>query len=119
PRIPKGFLTFLALAAVVLIWAAVIVAGASLALSKPALKKPVPETFTIGNQAFDATTVAGSMAGVITANDGTPVERITVEAWRVDDEGKSKLLASAATADDGTWELATILPGVYHLKFTA
>jgi hypothetical protein len=119
PRVPKGFLTFLALAAVVLIWAAVIVAGAQMALSKPALKKTVPETFTIGNQDFDATTVAGSMTGMITADNGTPVERITVEAWRVDDDGKSKLLASAATADDGAWELASILPGKYHLRFTA
>ena len=119
PRIPKGALTVVALAAVILIWAAVIVAGSQLVLAEDALKKTVPETFLIGNEGFEAASVAGSMAGVVTADNGLPVERITVEAWRLDDEGTSELLGSAATADDGAWELATVLPGSYHLRFTA
>ena len=118
PRIPKGFLTFLALAAVILIWAAVIIAGSNLVTKKDALKKTVPETFLVGNAGFQAETVAGSMAGLVTADSGLPVERITVQAWRVTDEG-SELVGSAATADDGAWELATIVPGTYHLRFTA
>lgn len=119
PRIAKGFLTFLALAAVILIWAAVIVAGSQLVLAKDALKKTVPETFLIGNEGFEAASVAGSMSGIVTADNGLPVERITVEAWRIDEEGVSELLGSAATTADGVWELATVLPGSYHLRFTA
>jgi 5-hydroxyisourate hydrolase-like protein (transthyretin family) len=119
PRIPKGFLTFVALAAVILIWAAVIIAGSKLVLAKDALKKSVPETFLVGNAGFEASSVAGSMTGIVTADNGLPVERITVEAWRVNDEGESELLGSAATTDDGAWELATVVPGAYHLRFTA
>jgi 5-hydroxyisourate hydrolase-like protein (transthyretin family) len=119
PRIPKGFLTFLALAAVILIWAAVIIAGASLVLAKDSVKKTVPETFLVGNAGFDPAVVAGSVSGVVTANDGSPVGRITVEAWRVPEKGPSKLMGSAATTDDGKWELATVKPGTYHLRFTA
>lgn len=124
PRIPKGVLTFLALAGVVCIWAAVIMLGAGLVLAKPAVKKVVPEAFTLqmlGNTSeanLVAAAVAGSMVGVVTDDNGAPIERITVEAWRVTD-GESELEGSAATIEDGTWSLATVRPGTYHLKFTA
>ena len=120
PRIPKGVLTFLALAGVVSIWAAVIMLGAGLVLAKDTPKKVAPETFLVGisetNELVAA--VAGSLGGVVTADNGAPIERITVEAWRVTDDG-SELAGSAATIDDGTWELAAVPPGTYHLKFTA
>ncbi|HVM53088.1 MAG TPA: carboxypeptidase-like regulatory domain-containing protein [Acidimicrobiales bacterium] len=119
PRIPRGFLTFLALAGVVGIWAAVLVLGAGLVLDKDAPKKTVPATFLIGNVEFDAAMVAGSLGGQVTATtDGTAVERITVEAFRQGDDG-SQLVGSAATGDDGSWELASVLPGRYHLRFSA
>jgi 5-hydroxyisourate hydrolase-like protein (transthyretin family) len=119
PRISRGILTFLALAGVVCIWAAVFMAGAKLVLAKDALKKTVPDTFLVGDASFQATTVAGSLGGVITAeSNGIPVERITVEAYRQGKDG-SKLVGSAATDKDGAWELASVVPGTYHLRFTA
>lgn len=121
PRIPKGVLTFLALAGVVCIWAAVIMLGAGLVLGKDPIKKTVPETFLVGitDSGTLTASVAGSMTGTVTAANGAPIERITVEAWRVKDDGPSELLGGAATDADGLWELATVKPGTYHLKFTA
>jgi hypothetical protein len=122
PRIPRGVLTFLALAGVVSLWAAVIFLGAGLVLDKPAIKKTVPESFLLmgaGDVDLVATAVAGSLAGAVTSNDGAPIERITIEAWRVKSDGSSVLEGSAATIEDGTWVLATVKPGTYHLKFTA
>lgn len=118
PRIPKGFITFLALAAVVLIWAAVIIAGAGLVLAGDPLTKTAPESFVTGGIQKNDTSLAGSMTGVVTADDGLPVERITVEAWRTV-EGESSLIGSAATGADGVWELAGLLPARYRLKFQA
>lgn len=119
PRIPRGFLTFLALGGVIAIWAAVIILGAGLVLAKDEPKKTVPATFLIGNVGFDATTVAGSMTGTVTSDSGLPVERITVEAWLVGKDGASELQVSTATEADGTWELPSAKPGTYHLKFAA
>lgn len=126
PRIPKGVLTALALLGVVGIWAAVIMLGAGLVLAEDAVKKTVPEAFTVqmaGAGAAEAdliaSAVAGSMAGVVTADNGAPIERITIEAWRVRDGEESVLEGSAATIEDGTWTLAAVKPGTYHLKFTA
>jgi hypothetical protein len=122
PRIPRGVLTFLALAGVVCIWAAVIMFGARLVLDKPAIKKTVPESFLLmGATDVDliASAVAGSLGGAVTSDSGAPIERITVEAWRIKEDGSSVLEGSAATIEDGTWVLATVKPGTYHLKFTA
>lgn len=119
PRIPRGVLTILALTAVIAIWAAVFVAGANLVLAGDALTKTVPETFLVGDTEFEASTVAGALTGIVTAeSNGSPVERITVEAYRIGKDGPV-LVGSAASADDGAWELASVVPGAYHLRFTA
>jgi 5-hydroxyisourate hydrolase-like protein (transthyretin family) len=119
PRVPKGALTILALTAIVGLWAAVFVSGSNLVLAKDALAKSIPAAFLAGDQDFAATSVAGSMAGTVAAaTSGAPVERITVEAYRVG-TGGAALVASAATLDDGTWELASVVPGSYALRFSA
>lgn len=119
PMVPKGVLTILALTAIVGLWAAVFMAGSDLVLARDDLGKTVPAAFLAGDQEFSAASVAGSMTGTVTAStNGAPVERITVEAYRVG-TGGAALVGSAASIEDGTWELASVVPGSYALRFSA
>ncbi|HYD08824.1 MAG TPA: carboxypeptidase-like regulatory domain-containing protein, partial [Acidimicrobiales bacterium] len=121
PYIPKGVLTFLLLGGIVALWAAVFVAGANLVLAKDDLTKTAAETF-LGEDAasFDGTTVAGSLSGTVNATtNGLPIERITVEAFRVDGDGNLDPAGSAASDDKGVWELATVQAGTYVLRLSA
>lgn len=63
--------------------------------------------------------VGGTISGTLTAaSTQAGVGRITVEAVRTTPTGPT-LVASAATGDDGTYNLVGLLPGDYYLHFTA
>lgn len=63
--------------------------------------------------------MGGEIAGkVISANDGQPVGRILVEAWR-DGRNGPVLVSSAASQADGTYSLAGLFPTSYNIKFSA
>jgi hypothetical protein len=119
PWIPRGLLTILILASIIGLWAFVVSAGAKMVLNKDKLAKAVPAAFLVGQQDFSGATVAGSMTGTVTAlNDGSPVERMTVEAYRIR-TGRQQLIQSGATQADGTWKLDALIPGRYHIRFAA
>ncbi|MCU1486160.1 MAG: hypothetical protein JWN67_2906 [Actinomycetia bacterium] len=119
PWIPRGLITILTLACIIGLWAFVVTAGASLVLNRDKLTKTVPAAFLVGLQDFSGATVAGSMTGTVTAvNDGSPVERMTVEAYRIR-TGRQQLIQSGATGADGTWKLDALIPGKYHIRFAA
>ena len=50
---------------------------------------------------------------------GEGVARVTVEALRGSRTANRRRAGSAATADDGTYTVAALLPGTYKLRFTA
>jgi hypothetical protein len=56
---------------------------------------------------------------VTASTTGKGVERITVEAYRVKPGAVTEMSGSGATAEDGTYELASLLPGSYILRFSA
>jgi hypothetical protein len=63
--------------------------------------------------------MGGEITGkVISANDGQPVGRILVEAWRDGRKGPV-LVSSAASQADGTYSLAGLFPTSYNIKFSA
>ncbi|MCU1380824.1 MAG: carboxypeptidase regulatory-like protein [Acidimicrobiales bacterium] len=119
PWIPRGLITILTLLCIIGLWAVVVTAGANLVLNRDKLTKTVPAAFLVGQQNFSGTAVAGSMTGTVTSTtDGKPIERMTVEAYLMR-TGRQELQQSAATGADGTWKLDAVVPGRYHVRFSA
>ncbi|MET0144925.1 MAG: carboxypeptidase-like regulatory domain-containing protein [Ilumatobacteraceae bacterium] len=121
PRIPRGLLTVALLAGIVALWAAIFLVGVDLIRGGNDPAKAVAVNFNSGGvQDVPLAAVAGSMLGKVTATStGEGLERITVEAFRVTATGDTELSGSAGTAEDGTYTLASLLPGSYVLRFTA
>ena len=91
PRIPRGLLTMALLAAIVALWAAVILfvrRRCSAATTTPT--KVVATNFNSGGTTdVPLEAVAASMSGSVTARStGDGLERITVEAYRVEPQGE-------------------------------
>jgi 5-hydroxyisourate hydrolase-like protein (transthyretin family) len=119
PWIARGLITVLTLLAIIGLWAFVVTAGANLVLNRDKLTKTVPAAFLVGQQDFSGAAVAGSMTGIVTATaSGAPVERLTVEAYRIRSAGQ-KLIQSGATGADGSFKLDALVPGKYHVRFSA
>ncbi len=120
PRIPRGLLTLAILAGIVALWAFIFLFGVNLLRSGNQATKVVAANFNSGGvQDVPLDAVAGTALGKVTAastGDGLP--RITVEAYRVTATRGDELATSAGTADDGTYDLAGLLPGSYKLRFT-
>jgi hypothetical protein len=121
PRIPRGLLTLALLAGIVALWATIFLVGADLLRQDPAPTKSVAPNFNEGGvQSVPVAAVAGSVLGKVTAETtGEGVARITVEAHRVLPGRTTEVTGSAATAEDGTYALASLLPGTYKLRFAA
>ena len=120
PRIPRGLLTAAILASIVALWATIFLAGADLLRAQTKPTKAVAANFNSGGaQDVPLAAVAGTVGGKVTAEaTGEGVARVTVEALRITPEG-TESTGSAATAEDGTYTLASLLPGSYKLRFTA
>jgi hypothetical protein len=121
PRIPRGALTFAILAGIVTLWAAIFLFVLNALRAQAAPTKAVAAGFNDGGaQSVSLTGVAASASGKVTASTtGKGIERITVEAYRVKPGGVTEMSGSAATAEDGTYALASLLPGSYQLRFSA
>jgi hypothetical protein len=119
PRIPRGLLTVAILAGIIALWAFIFLFGVGL-LRKGDPAKAVADNFNTGGvQDVPLDAVAGSALGKVTAvSTGDGLSLITVEAYRVTPTG-DELATSAGTADDGTYQLAGLLPGQYKMLFTA
>jgi Carboxypeptidase regulatory-like domain len=120
PRIPRGLLTMAILAGIIALWAFIFLFGVNLLRGADATKVVAVNFNEGGVQNVPLDAVAASALGKVTAastGDGLP--RITVEAYRVTANKGDELGASAGTADDGTYELAGLLPGSYKLRYTA
>ncbi len=118
PRIPRGLLTFVILAGIIALWAFIFIVVIAALRSDATPKKAVPEHFENGVTDVPLKAIAGSAAGSVTAvSTEEGVARVTVEALRQTADG-STLIASAATGDDGSYLIETLLPGSYKLRFT-
>ena len=121
PRIPRGVLTAAILGSIVALWALIFLYGVDLLRSGAAPTKAVAANFNTGGvQEVPLAAIAATATGKVTAETtGEGLARITVEAYRVTPDGESELGGSAGTAEDGTYSLASLLPGTYHMRFTA
>ncbi len=118
-RIPRGALTALTLAFILALWAAAFTVGVNQVLAGEALGKQTPQLFPLAHSDLDVEAVSGSISGkVLAGTNGASLERITVEAYRNGRDGP-EIAASAATTEDGTFELVGLLPGNYLLRATA
>jgi hypothetical protein len=147
PVISRGFLTFLILAAIVAIWAAIFLLGLTQVFKGDPLTKTAPVSFYANTDAAAADGgkdgadgkggadgapagstpktgllapgVGGTIEGVVTAvSNSSPVGRITVTAWRMGRDGPVPV-SSAATQSDGSYTLAGLFPTTYWLEFAA
>ena len=110
-----GVITILTLLLIVLVWAAVFFFGVSAALSSPDPVKSVPEGFLqgIGRDDLDPAVVGGSITGtIVAASTGQPISRVIVEVFDVTGEP----VTATASADDGGYELAGLVPARYRLR---
>ncbi len=113
-----GVITILVLLLIVLLWAAAMLFGVRAAMSPPEPTKAVPEAFMQGTglQDLDPATSGGQVTGTITATStGQPLPRVTVEAF----DARGELITATASDDDGSYELAGLLPARYRLRVRA
>ncbi|WGX98471.1 carboxypeptidase-like regulatory domain-containing protein [Nocardioides sp. L-11A] len=143
PLISRGLLTFLILASVVALWAAIFLFGLINVFAGDPLTKTAPASFfaasTGGTGGTDGAGgagggpadalpkngllppgVGGQIGGTVTArSDDSPVGRILVEAYRSGRDGRLVKVSSGATQSDGSYTLAGLFPTSYRLKFSA
>lgn len=120
PRVPRGVITFLILAGIVALWATIFLVVVSALGSGDDPAKATASAFASGGEPnVSLAAIAGTAEGRVTAaTTGDGVPRITVEAFRVRSSGDLVPSGSAATADDGTYSLGSLIPGDYVLVFT-
>lgn len=140
PMVPRGVLTALLLATIVGLWAAVFLFGLAAIMAGDELPKSAPASLFATSPAIleagggpgeegagggggaakvDARAVGATVAGTVTAaSTEAGVGRISVEAIRQTATGPV-LVTATATGDDGSYELERLVPGTYHLRFSA
>ncbi|MFP4148431.1 MAG: carboxypeptidase regulatory-like domain-containing protein [Nitriliruptoraceae bacterium] len=113
-----GVITVLTLLLIVALWAAAMVFGVTRALGPAEPTKSAPATFTtgIGLGDLNPAVAGGQVTGSVLADSTEgPVPRVSVEVFDV----RGELVTATATDDDGTYELAGLLPARYRLRFRA
>ncbi len=119
-RIPRGFITALILAGIVLLWALIFLFVVSELRRGEPPAKAVGSGFVSGPENIPLSAVAATVEGTVTASTtGGGIPRITVEALRVTADGSLQPVGSAATDDDGSYSLKSLIPGTYQLRFSA
>ena len=130
PLISRGVATAVALGAIVALWALVAVFGIGAALDAEPLTKAAPASFfapgspealggASGTKGLDPAVVGQTLEGqALSAIDGSGVERISVEVVRRTRTGP-RIVAAAATDEDGEFSIDALIPGQYVLHFTA
>lgn len=120
PRLTAGLITALTLLLIVALWALAMLFGVTAALAPPTPKKEIPASFEagqgVGVDDLDPAAVGGGVTGTVTAaSTAQPAARITVEAY----DSRGRLAGATATDDDGVYELESLLPSRYVLRFSS
>jgi hypothetical protein len=120
PRIPRGVITTLILVLIIALWATIFLFAIKYLRAGADPAKTVSATWPTGAREVNLADVAATVSGTLTAEStGEPLARIIVEAYRSSPTGKPVLVGSAATGDDGNYELGALLPGKYRLRFSS
>ncbi len=120
PRIPRGVITALILVLIIALWATIFLFAIRYLRAGADPTKTVSTTWPTGARQVNLADVAATVSGTVTAaSTGEPLPRITVEAFRSDRNGEPILVASAATGDNGNYNLAALLPGSYRFRFSS
>ncbi len=120
PRVPRGVITVLILASIIVLWALIFLFAIKFLRAGADPAKAVPKTWATGAGEVGLADIAATVSGTVTAaSTGDPLPRITVGAYRSDPEGAPVLFGSAVTGDDGAYSLGGLLPGTYRLRFSA
>ena len=120
PRISRGLITFLTLAAIIALWATMFVFVIGFIRNQDVPGKATATAIAGGEQEVPIGKIAAAAGGTVTSSTlGEGVPRVAVQAFRVKAEGDPELAAEAATDDDGVYVLGSLLPGSYQLKFKA
>jgi hypothetical protein len=136
PVFGRGVVTAIILACIVAVWAFAFLFGLSKVLERDKLAKTVPASFfasstaagsganalpagAVSKQGTASAELGGSIEGTVRALSTTEgVGRITVDAIRESRNGPL-LVSSAASQEDGTFQLQGLLPGTYKLRFSS
>lgn len=120
PRIARGLITALVLAGIVLLWALIFLWVVTELRTREPVAKATGTDILTGPENIPIAAIAGSASGTVTAaTTGAGIPRITVESWRVDASGKLIPVGSAATDEDGRYEVPSLIPGNFRLRFSA
>lgn len=119
PRLPRGLVTFLMLAGIITLWALIFILVINAIRSQDSPGKALASTFVEGGDpSLPIASIGSTAAGTVTsATDGAGIPRIAVLAYRTSADGDVKLMGEGATDDDGSFSVASLLPGSYRLKF--
>lgn len=119
-KIPRGLLTALILAGIILLWALIFLFVISELRRTEPPAKAVGTEFMTGPDNIPLAAVAATTEGTVTAaTTGDGIPRITVEAMRVTSTGELESRGSAATDDDGNFSLKSLIPGTYKIRYSA
>ncbi|MGB0112405.1 MAG: carboxypeptidase-like regulatory domain-containing protein [Ilumatobacteraceae bacterium] len=120
PKIPRGVLTALILASIILLWALIFLFVVTELRRTEPPAKAVGAGFMTGPDNIPLSRVAATAEGTVTASTtGQGVPRITVEAMRITSDGLLESVGSAATDDEGAFSLKSLIPGNYKLRYSA
>lgn len=120
PKVPRGLLTALILAGIVLLWALIFWFVVTELRNTEDPAKAVGAGFLTGPENIPLSRVAGTFEGTVTASTtGEGIPKITVAAMRINSEGVGEAVGSAATDDAGKFSLKSLIPGTYKLQFSA
>jgi hypothetical protein len=146
PRIPRGLVTALMLAGIILLWALIFLWVIGELRASESVAKAPGTSFMDGPDNIPLGVIGGTAEGRVTAaTTGEGIPRITVEALRLtppepqaiagsaaddactqpipsptraNDECLT-LIASAVTDDDGSFSIPSLIPGTYQLRASA
>jgi hypothetical protein len=119
-RIPRGLITALILAGIVLLWALIFLFVISGLQRRDPATKATGTSILTGLANFPLAAVASTAQGTVTASTtGAGIPRITVEALRITADGTLESVGSAATDDDGVYSLKSLIPGTYKFRYSA
>ena len=119
-RIPRGLLTALILAGIVLLWALIFLFVISGLQRREPAAKAIGTNLMTGNDFIPINVVAATARGTVTASTtAAGIPRITVEALWVTSDGTLESVGSAATDDDGNYSLKSLIPRTYKFRFSA
>ena len=120
PKVPRGLLTALILACIVILWALIFWFAISRLTRTEDAPKVMGSGFVDGSTNIPLASIAATLEGTVTATTtGAGVPRITVEAQRVTSDGTLESVGSVATDDEGAYSLKSLIPGTYKVRFSA